>query len=89
MAVEPLLPQEPAPPPTNVAYDGFAYFQGAIVPFGEAKVSVGTHALNYGTACFEGIRGYCSSWPSTTSAFSSRRRCSRSSWRSPSSNSAS
>ena len=39
-------------------YGGYAYFQGAIVPFGEAKVSVGTHALNYGTACFEGIRGY-------------------------------
>jgi len=39
-------------------YGGYAYFQGAIVPFDEAKVSVGTHALNYGTACFEGIRGY-------------------------------
>src|SRR5258708_12078748 len=24
----------------------------------EAKVSVATHALNYGTACFEGIRAY-------------------------------
>jgi branched-chain amino acid aminotransferase len=39
-------------------YGGFAYFQGEIVPFDEAKVSVGTHALHYGTACFEGIRGY-------------------------------
>ncbi len=24
----------------------------------EAKVSVATHALNYGAGCFEGIRGY-------------------------------
>ena len=39
-------------------YSGFAYFKGTIVPFDEANVSVGTHALNYGTGCFEGIRGY-------------------------------
>ncbi len=38
--------------------EGYAYFQGKIVPMSEAKVSVATHALNYGTACFEGIRGY-------------------------------
>src|SRR5260370_21350730 len=59
MAVEPLRPPDTEPPPpTKAVYGGFAYFQGAIVPFDEAKVSVGTHALNYGTACFEGIRGY-------------------------------
>ena len=34
-----------------------AYFQGRIVPLGEAKVGVMTHAFNYGTAVFEGIRG--------------------------------
>ena len=38
--------------------EGYAYFEGQIVPMSEAKVSVATHALNYGTACFEGIRGY-------------------------------
>ena len=38
--------------------EGFAYFEGHIVPMSEAKVSVATHALQYGTACFEGIRGY-------------------------------
>ena len=58
MAIEPLRPPEGAPPPTKVVYDGFAYFQGKIVPFAQANVSIGTHALNYGTACFEGIRGY-------------------------------
>ena len=34
-----------------------AFFQGAVVPLEEAKVSVMTHALHYGTAVFEGIRG--------------------------------
>ena len=34
-----------------------AFFQGAVVPMEEAKVSVMTHALHYGTAVFEGIRG--------------------------------
>ncbi len=34
------------------------FFEGRFVPAGEAKVSVMTHALNYGTGCFEGIRGY-------------------------------
>ena len=38
--------------------EGYAYFEGNIVPMSEAKVSVATHALQYGTACFEGIRGY-------------------------------
>src|SRR5207253_6506165 len=47
----------PAGPATAVD-GGFADFKGAIVPFGEANVSIGTQALNYGTACFEGIRGY-------------------------------
>lgn len=36
----------------------FAYFQGRLVPYSEAKVGVMTHALNYGTACFGGLRGY-------------------------------
>jgi branched-chain amino acid aminotransferase len=36
----------------------FAFFKGQIVPIEEAKVSVMTHGLNYGTGCFEGIRAY-------------------------------
>jgi len=35
----------------------FAYLQKKIVPLAEAKIGVMTHAFNYGTACFEGIRG--------------------------------
>lgn len=38
--------------------EGYAYFEGRVVPMSEAKVSIATHALHYGTACFEGIRGY-------------------------------
>jgi len=34
-----------------------AFFEKKFVPLSEAKVGVMTHALNYGTACFEGIRG--------------------------------
>lgn len=36
----------------------YAYFQGQIVPYSQAKVGVLTHALNYGTAAFGGIRAY-------------------------------
>ena len=36
----------------------YAYFQGKIVPYGEAKVGVMTHALNYGTGVFGGLRAY-------------------------------
>lgn len=35
-----------------------AYFQGQQTPLEDAKVSVLTHAFLYGTAVFEGIRGY-------------------------------
>lgn len=36
----------------------YAFFDGRIVPYGEAKVGVLTHALNYGTAAFGGLRAY-------------------------------
>src|SRR3954464_3296214 len=34
------------------------YFEGGWVPMRDAKVSIMTHAFMYGTATFEGIRGY-------------------------------
>ncbi len=40
------------------AVPNYAYFQGKIVPYSEAKIGVMTHALNYGTAIFGGVRGY-------------------------------
>ena len=36
----------------------FAFFKGQIVPIEDAKISIMTHAFNYGTGCFEGIRAY-------------------------------
>lgn len=36
----------------------YAYFQGKIVPYSEAKISVLTHGFNYGTAVFGGLRAY-------------------------------
>jgi branched-chain amino acid aminotransferase len=35
----------------------YAYFENEFVPLSEVKVGIMTHALHYGTACFEGIRG--------------------------------
>jgi branched-chain amino acid aminotransferase len=37
--------------------DRLAFFKGQFVPLQDAKVSVMTHALHYGTGVFEGIRG--------------------------------
>ena len=34
-----------------------AYFRGKVVPISDAKISIMTHALHYGTAIFEGVRG--------------------------------
>lgn len=42
----------------QLSIGAWAYFEGRLVPFGEANVSIATHALNYGTAIFEGIRVY-------------------------------
>lgn len=36
----------------------YAYFNGEIVPYSEAKVGVLTHGFNYGTAVFAGVRAY-------------------------------
>jgi branched-chain amino acid aminotransferase len=36
----------------------YAYFGGKIVPYADAKVGVLTHALNYGTSAFGGLRAY-------------------------------
>ncbi|HSR48969.1 MAG TPA: branched-chain amino acid transaminase [Anaerolineales bacterium] len=41
-----------------MALPRYAYFQGKIVPYSEARVGVMNHTLNYGTGAFGGIRGY-------------------------------
>jgi branched-chain amino acid aminotransferase len=47
------VPQSPAP-----VNNSFAYLNGEWKPLPECVVPVNTHALQYGTGCFEGIRGY-------------------------------
>jgi len=41
-----------------MALPNYAFFRGKVIPYGEAKVGVLTHALNYGTSVFGGMRGY-------------------------------
>jgi branched-chain amino acid aminotransferase len=41
-----------------VALPSYAFFKGKVVPYSEAKVGVMTHALNYGTGAFGGVRAY-------------------------------
>jgi branched-chain amino acid aminotransferase len=41
-----------------VMLPNFAFFKDRIVPYSEAKIGVLTHALNYGTSVFGGLRGY-------------------------------
>jgi branched-chain amino acid aminotransferase len=45
----------------EIAETSWAYHEGEFVKLGDAKVSIATHALNYGTGVFEGIRAYWSS----------------------------
>jgi branched-chain amino acid aminotransferase len=55
-AVEPRPTSAQAQAPADIG--AWAYFQGEVVPIGQANVSIATHSLNYGTAVFEGIRAY-------------------------------
>ena len=45
-------------PKPGVIDDLICYFEGDFVAMRDAKVSIMTHAFMYGTATFEGIRGY-------------------------------
>jgi branched-chain amino acid aminotransferase len=44
----------------------YAFFHKQFMPLSEAKIGILTHALHYGTACFEGIRG---NWDSDRERF--------------------
>jgi len=44
----------------------YVFFRKQFVPLSEAKIGILTHALHYGTACFEGIRG---NWDSERESF--------------------
>ena len=55
----------------------YAYFQRNIIPLEQAKISVMTHAFNYGTAVFEGIRGNWNAEENTLYLFRVREHCER------------
>src|SRR5437764_1475691 len=40
--------------------DYWVYHEGELCKYGDAHLGLLTHALHYGTACFEGIRAYWS-----------------------------
>ncbi|MBA3414939.1 MAG: aminotransferase class IV, partial [Chloroflexia bacterium] len=54
-----------------------AFFEGRFVPFAEAKISVGTHAVQYGTGAFAGIRGYLDADGETINVFRLPEHCKR------------
>ena len=55
----------------------YAYFKGDFVPLADAKIGIMTHAFNYGTGCFEGIRGYWSEAESELYVFKLREHYAR------------
>ena len=55
----------------------YAYFQKQFIPLEEAKVGIMTHALHYGTAIFEGIRGNWNSEQGQTYIFRLREHLER------------
>lgn len=55
----------------------YAYFEGKFIPFSEANVSVGTHALHYGTGAFAGVRGYLDQDGETINIFRLREHAAR------------
>ena len=57
-AVEPSATPAAALDGRRPSIGAWAYFEGAMVPIEQANVSLATHALNYGTSVFEGIRAY-------------------------------
>lgn len=45
---------------TKLNFGKYIFFDGKLLPYAKAVIPVTTHALHYGTACFEGIRAYWS-----------------------------
>src|ERR671933_1825525 len=42
----------------SITLGKWAFFEDEFVPLEQAKIGIATHALNYGTGCFGGIRAY-------------------------------
>jgi branched-chain amino acid aminotransferase len=55
----------------------YTYFEGDIVPIGEAKISVASQVVQYGSGVFAGIRGYLDQDGSTINIFRLPDHCRR------------
>ncbi|MQF68889.1 branched-chain amino acid transaminase [SAR202 cluster bacterium AD-804-J14_MRT_500m] len=55
----------------------YAFFKGEYVPLEDARVSISTHALHYGTGTFEGVRGNWNPDKATTFIFRLREHYER------------
>ena len=54
-----------------------AFFEGQFIPFVDAKISVATHAFQYGTGAFGGLRGFVDSTTGRTKLFRLDRHADR------------
>ena len=57
--------------------DMVVFLDGSYIPADQARVGVMTHALSYGTGCFEGIRGYWNEKTQETYIFRAREHFER------------
>ena len=55
----------------------YAFFKGDFVPLEDARISISTHALHYGTGTFEGVRGNWNPDKATTFIFRLREHYER------------
>jgi branched-chain amino acid aminotransferase len=55
----------------------YAFFEGKITPLADAKISIATHALQYGTGAFAGVRGYLDQDGETINIFRLRDHAAR------------
>jgi len=53
----------------EITLQPYAYFEGEFVPSDQAKISIATHAVQYGTGAFGGIRGYLDASEETINIF--------------------
>ena len=63
--------------PLSQRSDMVVYLNGEFIPANQARVGILTHALAYGTGCFEGIRGYWNSDAQETYLFRLREHFER------------
>jgi len=61
----------------HIPFPNFAFVDGQIVPWEDANVPISTHALHYGTGCYEGIRAYWSKEKERVSIFQGKKHYQR------------